>query len=46
MIINWVAFLQVFAAALRGAVLVVGFYGVGVRLLVLSGRAPVVAPAP
>lgn len=45
MIINWVAFLQVFAAALLGAVLVVGFYGVGVRLLVLSGRAPVVAPA-
>lgn len=45
MIINWIAFFQVFAAALVGAVLVVGFYGLGVRLLVRSGHAPVVAPA-
>ena len=43
--IDWNAFLQVFAAALVGAVLVVGFYAVGLRLLVRAGRAPVVAPA-
>jgi len=43
--IDWLAFLQVFAAALSGAVLVVGFYAVGLRLLVRSGRSPVVAPA-
>lgn len=44
-VINWIAFLQVFAAALVGAVLVVGFYAIGLRLLVRAGRAPVVAPA-
>lgn len=43
--IEWLAFAQVFGAALLGAVLVVGFYAVGLRLLVRSGRAPVVAPA-
>lgn len=43
--IDWGAFVQVFAAALVGAVLVVGFYAVGLRLLVRAGRAPVVAPA-
>lgn len=43
--IDWFAFVQVFAAALAGAVLVVGFYAVGLRLLVRAGRAPVVAPA-
>lgn len=43
--INWVAFIEVFAAALIGALLVVGFYAVAVRLLVRAGRAPVVAPA-
>jgi len=43
--IDWFAFVQVFAAALTGALLVVGFYAVGLRLLVRSGRAPVVAPA-
>lgn len=43
--IDWFAFLEVFAAALSGAVLVVGFYAIGLRLLVLAGRAPVVAPA-
>lgn len=43
--IDWFAFLEVFAAALAGAVLVVGFYALGLRLLVLAGRAPVVAPA-
>lgn len=43
--IDWLAFLEVFAAALAGAVLIVGFYALGLRLLVLAGRAPVVAPA-
>ncbi len=43
--INWLAFVQVFAAALVGALLVVGFYAVALRLLVRAGRAPVVAPA-
>ena len=43
--IDWLAFLQVFAAALIGAVLVVGFYALALRLLVRSGRAPVVNPA-
>lgn len=43
--INWLAFVQVFAAALVGTILVVGFYALGVRLLVRAGRVPVVAPA-
>ena len=43
--IDWLAFLQVFGAALTAAVLVVGFYAIGLRLLVRGGRAPVVAPA-
>jgi hypothetical protein len=43
--INWIAFLEVFGAALLGAALVVGFYAIGLRLLVRAGRAPVVAPA-
>ena len=43
--IDWLAFVQVFLAALFAAVLVVGFYSLGLRLLVRAGRAPVVAPA-
>lgn len=43
--IDWFAFVQVFAAALVGALLVVVFYAVALRLLVRAGRAPVVAPA-
>lgn len=43
--IDWIAFVQVFFAAMIAAVLVVGFYALGLRLLVRSGRAPVVAPA-
>jgi hypothetical protein len=43
--IDWFAFFQVFAAALFGSVIVVGFYAIGLRLLVRAGRAPVVAPA-
>ena len=42
--INWLAFVQVFFAALTAAVLVVGFYALGLRLLVRAGRPPVVAP--
>jgi hypothetical protein len=45
MTIDWFAFVQVFLAAITAAVLVVGFYALGLRLLVRAGRAPVVAPA-
>lgn len=44
-VIDWLAFLQVFIAALLGAAAVVTFYALGLRLLVRSGRAPVVSPA-
>jgi hypothetical protein len=43
--IDWVAFLEVFAAAVVGASAVVAFYALGLRMLVRAGRAPVVAPA-
>ncbi|WP_203135763.1 peptidase [Microbacterium sp. JZ31] len=43
--IDWSAFLLVFAAALIAAVVVVGFYALGLRMLARSGRVPVVAPA-
>lgn len=43
--IDWDAFVHVFIAALIGASVVVGFYAIGLRLLVRAGRAPVVAPA-
>src|SRR5690349_25091359 len=45
MTIDWLAFVQVFVAAMIAAVLVVGFYSLGLRLLVRAGRVPVVAPA-
>ncbi|MBW9109896.1 peptidase [Microbacterium trichothecenolyticum] len=45
MTINWLAFVQVFVAAFTSAVVVVGFYALGLRLLVRAGRPPVVAPA-
>jgi len=45
MIINWLAFVQVFLAAFISAIVVVSFYALGLRLLVRAGRAPVVAPA-
>ena len=45
MMINWLAFVQVFVAAFISAVVVVSFYALGLRLLVRAGRAPVVAPA-
>ena len=43
--IDWIAFVQVFLAALLASVVVVGFYSLGLRLLVRAGRAPVVRPA-
>jgi len=43
--IDWLAFVQVFVAALIASVLVVGFYSLGLRLLVRAGRVPVVSPA-
>ena len=43
--IDWWAFVQVFASALIAAVIVVGSYALGLRMLVRAGRSPVVAPA-
>lgn len=43
--IDWLAFVQVFTAALLGAGAVVTFYAIGLRLLVRAGRPPVVTPA-
>lgn len=43
--INWIAFVQVFLAAITASIILVGFYATGLRLLVRAGRAPVVAPA-
>ena len=43
--IDWISFVQVFVAAMIAALLVVGFYSLGLRLLVRAGRVPVVAPA-
>ena len=42
--IDWLAFVQVFVAAMISAVIVVSFYSLGLRLLVRAGRPPVVAP--
>lgn len=43
--IDWMAFVNVFIAALLGACLIVAFYATGLRLLVRAGRIPVVSPA-
>ena len=43
--IDWGAFLLVFISALTGAVFLVGFYALGLRLLVAGGKPPVVHPA-
>ncbi len=43
--IDWLAFVQVFLAAMIAAVTIVLFYALGLRMLVRSGRAPVVTPA-
>ena len=44
-VIDWRAFVEVFIAALIAASLIVGFYAIGLRLMVRAGRVPVVAPA-
>ncbi|GAA2090356.1 MULTISPECIES: peptidase [Brevibacterium] len=44
MSIDWLAFGQVFLAALAGAAVLVGLYSLGLRLLVTGGRPPVVPP--
>ena len=43
--IDWIAFVIVLVASLVGASVVVSLYALGVRLLTVSGRTPVVAPA-
>ncbi|WP_136708776.1 peptidase [Agromyces sp. H66] len=43
--IDWLAFLIVLVAALIGAAVVVSAYALGIRLLTLSGRTPIVTPA-
>jgi len=43
--IDWLAFLIVFAASLLAAVVIVGLYALGLKLLVAAGRVPVVVPA-
>ena len=43
--IDWIAFVIVLVAALVGASVVVSLYSLGLRMLTLSGRTPVVAPA-
>ncbi|GGF02528.1 hypothetical protein GCM10011313_27020 [Mycetocola zhadangensis] len=43
--IDWMAFVIVLAAALAGTVAVVGFYSLGLKMLVRAGRVPVVSPA-
>jgi hypothetical protein len=43
--IDWLAFVEVFVAAILAAVTVVLFYSLGLRMLVRAGRVPVVAPA-
>ncbi|GAA2892993.1 peptidase [Microbacterium esteraromaticum] len=42
--IDWIAFLNVFGAALLGAGSIVLFYALGLRMLVRAGRVPVVTP--
>ena len=44
-VIDWLAFVHVFVAAMVATVVVVGFYSLALRLLVRAGRSPVVAPA-
>ncbi|MRG61410.1 peptidase [Agromyces sp. CFH 90414] len=43
--IDWLAFVVVLFAALAGSCIVVSAYSVGIRLLTVSGRTPVVTPA-
>lgn len=43
--IDWAAFGLVFVSALLGSVVVVTAFGLGLRLLTVSGRTPIVTPA-
>lgn len=43
--IDWISFVIVLLAALVGASVVVSLYALGIRLLTIAGRTPVVAPA-
>ncbi|MFD4420452.1 peptidase [Agromyces sp. NPDC058484] len=43
--IDWLAFLVVLVSALAGAGVVVSAYALGIRLLTISGRTPIVTPA-
>ena len=43
--IDWGAFVVVFLAALLGATVIVSMYALGIRLLTVSGRTPIVTPA-
>lgn len=43
-VIDWASFLNVFVAALVGAVGIVFLYALGLRMLVRAGRVPVVTP--
>lgn len=43
--IDWLAFVLVLVSALIGAAVVVSAYSLGIRLLTVSGRTPVVTPA-
>ncbi|ANJ27517.1 peptidase [Agromyces aureus] len=43
--IDWLAFLLVLVSALVGACTVVSAYALGIRLLTISGRTPVITPA-
>jgi hypothetical protein len=44
-VIDWFAFVVVLATALLGSTVVVVAYALGIRLLTLSGRTPIVTPA-
>jgi hypothetical protein len=43
--IDWAAFVVVFLAAFLGATVIVSTYALGIRLLTVSGRTPIVTPA-
>jgi hypothetical protein len=44
-VIDWLAFLLVLVSALIATVVVVSTYSLGLRLLTVSGRTPIVTPA-
>ncbi|MDQ0574893.1 peptidase [Agromyces albus] len=43
--IDWIAFLIVLFSALLGAGIVVSAFSLGIRLITISGRTPIVTPA-